>query len=278
MIHRQLARLRRCSLHARSPASIKLHSSAAPRHQDGGLLTRDFIAKSLYNQDTGYFSTKDVINDLPGPLEFGSMMGELHYRLDVKKVRNPVPVHVCVSSNGNNVCPRSRILGTDHHVMLDTFFLQQGDWSSSTHTPSRGRVFHTCGCAYVAQFVRHQHGARRTATTHSPYMYGGFQTGWPNSNSDDRPCCDTMFVGVRVQAVGVDDSSGNLLSSLLPRASEVYRQRGEEVLVGRKRASSKGIYPRAQTGSGWGRRQQQQLQRRRGRRRPQRWGRPLGVI
>lgn len=49
-------------------------------------MTRDFIAKSLYNQDTGYFSTKDVINDLPGPLEFGSMMGELHYRLDVKKV------------------------------------------------------------------------------------------------------------------------------------------------------------------------------------------------
>ncbi|CAM9758066.1 unnamed protein product, partial [Hapterophycus canaliculatus] len=50
-----------------------------------GLLTRDFIAKSLYNQENGYFSTKDVINDLPGPLEFGSMMGELHYRLDVKK-------------------------------------------------------------------------------------------------------------------------------------------------------------------------------------------------
>lgn len=49
------------------------------------LLTRDFIAKSLYNQDTGYFSTKDVINDLPGPLEFGSMLGELHYRMDVKK-------------------------------------------------------------------------------------------------------------------------------------------------------------------------------------------------
>lgn len=83
MIHRHLAR--RCNLHARSPPSAKLHSSAAPRQQ-GGLLTRDFIAKSLYNQDTGYFSTKDVINDLPGPLEFGSMMGELHYRLDVKKV------------------------------------------------------------------------------------------------------------------------------------------------------------------------------------------------
>lgn len=49
-------------------------------------MTRDFIARSLYNQDNGYFSTKDVINDLPGPLEFGSMMGELHYRLDVKKV------------------------------------------------------------------------------------------------------------------------------------------------------------------------------------------------
>lgn len=81
MMHRKLAR--RCRLHARSPAT-KLHSSAAARQQE--LLTRDFIAKSLYNQDTGYFSTKDVINDLPGPLEFGSMMGEPHYRLDVKKV------------------------------------------------------------------------------------------------------------------------------------------------------------------------------------------------
>lgn len=50
------------------------------------LLTRDFIAKSLYNQDNGYFSTKDVINELPGPLEFRSMMGELHYRMDVKQV------------------------------------------------------------------------------------------------------------------------------------------------------------------------------------------------
>lgn len=89
MIHRQLAR--RCILHARSPAT-KLHTSAASRQQQGGLLTRDFIAKSLYNQDTGYFSTKDVINDLPGPLEFGSMMGELHYRLDVKKV----PTVFCV--------------------------------------------------------------------------------------------------------------------------------------------------------------------------------------
>lgn len=84
MIHRKLARC--FNLHARSPAT-KLHSSAATRQQqDGLLLTRDFIAKSLYNQDTGYFSTKDVINDMPGPLEFGSMMGELHYRLDVKKV------------------------------------------------------------------------------------------------------------------------------------------------------------------------------------------------
>ena len=86
MTHRHL--VRRCNLQAPSPAS-KLHSyyAATPRpQQQGGLLTRDFIAKSLYNQDTGYFSTKDVINDLPGPLEFGSMMGEPHYRLDVKKV------------------------------------------------------------------------------------------------------------------------------------------------------------------------------------------------
>lgn len=59
-------------------------------------MTRDFIAKSLYNQDTGYFSTKDVINDLPGPLEFGSMMGELHYRLDVKKVIPVSALRVCV--------------------------------------------------------------------------------------------------------------------------------------------------------------------------------------
>lgn len=51
------------------------------------LLTRDFIAKSLYDQKMGYFATKDVINDLPGPLEFRGMLGEMHYRMDVKKVR-----------------------------------------------------------------------------------------------------------------------------------------------------------------------------------------------
>lgn len=55
------------------------------------LLTRNFIARSLYSQDTGYFATKDVINDLPGPLEFGSMLGELHYRMDVKQAS-------CISS------------------------------------------------------------------------------------------------------------------------------------------------------------------------------------
>ncbi len=85
MIRRQL--VGRSNLQVRRRAVRRgLHSSAAPRGQHNGLLTRDFIARSLYNQDNGYFSTKDVINDLPGPLEFGHMMGELHYRLDVKKV------------------------------------------------------------------------------------------------------------------------------------------------------------------------------------------------
>lgn len=62
----------------------------------GVLLTRDFIARSLYSQDTGYFATKDVINDLPGPLEFGSMLGELHYRMDVKQAS-------CISSTSTVV-------------------------------------------------------------------------------------------------------------------------------------------------------------------------------
>lgn len=51
------------------------------------LLTRDFIARSLYNRDNGYFSTKDVINHLPGALDFRSMLGEWHYRLAVKQVQ-----------------------------------------------------------------------------------------------------------------------------------------------------------------------------------------------
>lgn len=109
MIHRNLSR--RCYLHARSPAA-RLHSGGSltlqQRNQTArsslsrnsseqcsvlgyrGLLTRDFIAKSLYNQDNGYFSTKDVINDLPGPLEFRNMMGELHYRMDVKQVTDSI--------------------------------------------------------------------------------------------------------------------------------------------------------------------------------------------
>ncbi|CAN0206093.1 unnamed protein product [Ectocarpus sp. 6 AP-2014] len=88
-------------LHRRRAASLSRHINTAKKaddsggkhdverwaetHQPSGLLTRDFIAKSLYNQDNGYFATKDVINDLPGPLEFRNMMGELHYRMDVKK-------------------------------------------------------------------------------------------------------------------------------------------------------------------------------------------------
>lgn len=66
--------------------------------QPSGLLTRDFIAKSLYNQDNGYFATKDVINDLPGPLEFRNMMGELHYRMDVKQVQGRVRWSAACSS------------------------------------------------------------------------------------------------------------------------------------------------------------------------------------
>lgn len=54
------------------------------------LLTRDFIAKSLYNRDSGYFSTKDVINHLPGALDFGSMLGEWHYRMAVRQVRRGI--------------------------------------------------------------------------------------------------------------------------------------------------------------------------------------------
>lgn len=78
-------------------ATAAAHSSnsseqdALPR----ALLTRDFIAKSLYNQGTGYFSTKDVINDLPGPLEFGSMLGELHYRMEVKKASDCIVLGAC---------------------------------------------------------------------------------------------------------------------------------------------------------------------------------------
>lgn len=51
------------------------------------MLTRDFISKSLYNRHNGYFSTKDVINHMPGALDFGGMLGELHYRVAVKQVR-----------------------------------------------------------------------------------------------------------------------------------------------------------------------------------------------
>lgn len=58
------------------------------------LLTRDFIAMSLYNRDSGYFSTKDVINHLPGALDFRSMLGEWHYRLAVKQVQCNSTVHL----------------------------------------------------------------------------------------------------------------------------------------------------------------------------------------
>lgn len=54
------------------------------------LLTGDFIARSLYNRDNGYFSTKDVINHLPGALDFGSMLGEWHYRMAVKQVKRSI--------------------------------------------------------------------------------------------------------------------------------------------------------------------------------------------
>lgn len=101
----QVAHLPLARLHWRPAASLRLHINTAKKADDSrgkhdverwaetqpsGLLTRDFIAKSLYNQDNGYFATKDVINDLPGPLEFRNMMGELHYRMDVKKVQGRV--------------------------------------------------------------------------------------------------------------------------------------------------------------------------------------------
>lgn len=58
------------------------------------LLTRDFIAKSLYGTfpTLGYFSTKDVINDLPAPFQFASMLGEMSYRMNVKQARPSVHV------------------------------------------------------------------------------------------------------------------------------------------------------------------------------------------
>lgn len=73
------------------PLTAGNSARSSGRRGDGGcdtvMLTRDFIARSLYNQDTGYFSTRDVINHLPGPLDFGSMLGEWHYRTAVKKVQ-----------------------------------------------------------------------------------------------------------------------------------------------------------------------------------------------
>lgn len=59
----------------------------ANRCREEVLLARNFISKSLYNRDNGYFCTKDVINDLPGPLDFRGMLGEWHYRSVVKQVR-----------------------------------------------------------------------------------------------------------------------------------------------------------------------------------------------
>lgn len=65
------------------------------------LLTRDFIAKSLYNRESGYF-TKDVIYDLPGPLDYARLLGEWHYRLVVKQVSYNAPF---LRMNGNTRVP-----------------------------------------------------------------------------------------------------------------------------------------------------------------------------
>lgn len=86
---RACKRPRRASSVARNTGTDKTSQGDSDKALYEGtkaLLTRDFIAKSLYDQKTGYFATRDVINDLPGPLEFGGMLGEMHYRMDVKKV------------------------------------------------------------------------------------------------------------------------------------------------------------------------------------------------
>lgn len=71
--------------------SSRCYAESTVMHEPHGrrgqvLLTRDFIAQSLYDRDGGYF-TKDVINSLPGPLDFRGMLGEWHYRMALKKVR-----------------------------------------------------------------------------------------------------------------------------------------------------------------------------------------------
>ncbi|CAM9507492.1 unnamed protein product, partial [Choristocarpus tenellus] len=54
------------------------------------LLTRDFIAQSLYSTD-GYF-TKEVIHDLNEPLDFRGMLGKWHYKLALKKAYDSKPL------------------------------------------------------------------------------------------------------------------------------------------------------------------------------------------
>jgi hypothetical protein len=51
------------------------------------VLVRDWIRSSLYQQKTGYFQ-QDVINTLPEPLAFKSMVAESDYRKAVAKVRD----------------------------------------------------------------------------------------------------------------------------------------------------------------------------------------------
>ncbi|CAM9667794.1 unnamed protein product, partial [Discosporangium mesarthrocarpum] len=54
------------------------------------ILTREFIAQSLYNRGNGYF-TNDVINDLSKPLDFRHMLGRWHYRVALKQAYDSKP-------------------------------------------------------------------------------------------------------------------------------------------------------------------------------------------
>lgn len=158
--------------------------------KDGGgksireLLTRDFIAKSLYNQENGYFSTKDVINDLPGPLEFGSMMGELHYRLDVKKVNERTSaVHVSTCGNSPTVKPLDGV-----HVRRPCIAHYVIAACCSCRLPNKYDNNHDCPAAV-------KHGSSSVTTVHQGSLVGGpchdqVQVGWPPATFELYVCRD----------------------------------------------------------------------------------------
>lgn len=162
-----------------------------------GLLTRDFIAKSLYNQENGYFSTKDVINDLPGPLEFGSMMGELHYRLDVKKVNSKTfgcggRISICGNSPNVRWFPNSTVVYRVLYVDAEIAPLL---------LPNMAGLYRLCCCCKIILI--------------------------PPTPARPLP----RAKGLRIQAVGMDDSSGNLLPPLFQRAGEVHYERDRQGAV-----------------------------------------------